>query len=342
MRLTANKLPAHLQRHGFAPLYLLAGEEPMQVLEAADLLRIRAREEGAERTVLVADKQFDWNRVLTEGANLSLFGGRKLIELRLGAGSPGKEGGDVLIRYAGDPPPDTILLVSMDKLDKRMQQSRWFKAVDKAGTVIQIWPVEPSRLPEWIIGRMRESGRRIAPEAAELIAQRTEGNLLASRQELDKLCLLVDKPGIGLEDAQEAVIDSARFDVFAMIQSALAGNAPRVSRMLRGLRQEGAEPITLYGAIMWELRRLCAMAAALADGESEDRVFAAHHVWPQRQAAARSVLRRHDARRLNAMLKQSALIDKALKGAARRDPWNLMEDLLFSMAGIRADTGEPG
>ena len=338
MRLRPDQLTAHLQRQGLAPLYLLSGEEPMQMLEIADLLRARAREGGAERTVMNAGKGFDWNQVIEETANLSLFAGSKLIELRLDGGTPGKEGGETLIRYAQNPPPGNVLLVTMDKLDKRMQQSRWFKAVEAAGVVVQVWPVEPARLPEWIMRRMKQAGRALAPEAAELIAQRTEGNLLAARQELDKLCLLVDKPVVGLDDAREAVIDSARYDVFALIESALAGNAPRIARMSRGLRQEGVEPIAVYGAIMWELRRLCAVAAELADGEPEARTFAAHRIWQQRQAAVRSILRRHDVDRLNRILKEAVLIDRALKGALKRDPWNLIENLLYRMAGVDTAT----
>jgi len=340
MQLKSDQLAAHLQRKGLAPVYLISGDEPLQLLEATDLIRSRAREDGAERNVLIVDKSFDWDLLAQASANLSLFSSLQLTELRVAHYSPGKQGGEVLTTYAENPPADNCLMITMDKLDKRSQQARWFKALDKAGVFIHIWPVEPSRLPAWIVQRLKQLGKRIDLNAAELIAQRTEGNLLAAKQELDKLCLLVSKSDITLVDVQNSVIDSTRHDAFALIEHALLGHAARVAGMLRGLQSEGVEPISIYGALMWEFRRLCTMSAMISNGVAKDKVFADYRVWNQRQTALNSVLSRLDNRRLNQLLAEAIIIDKSLKGAIKRNPWETLENFLFRIAGLRLQSSD--
>jgi DNA polymerase-3 subunit delta len=335
MQLKFEQLTSHLQRNGLAPIYLLSGDEPLQLLEASDLIRRRASQEGAERNVLIVDRAFDWDQLSQASANLSLFSSKQLTELRVAHYSPGKPGGDALTAYAENPPVDTCLLITMDKLDKRSQQARWFKALDKVGVFIQIWPVEPSRLPAWIVQRLQQLGKRIDKNAATLIAERTEGNLLAAKQELDKLCLLVNKQDITLEDVQNSVIDSTRHDAFALIEHALLGNAVRVASMLRGLQSEGVEPISIYGALMWEFRRLCSISALVANGMPRDKAFTEFRVWNQRQTAVNSVLARLDTRALNQLLAESIIIDKSLKGMTKRSPWETLENFLFRIAGLR-------
>ena len=223
MRLRADQLADNLGRRGLSPIYYISGDEPLQMLEAADLVRRLAREQGCEeRTVLDVVKGFDWNQLSQASANLSLFASRRLIELRLGSQKPGKEGASALLDYASRTDLEDVLLLTSDKIDKRIQQGRWFKALDLVGVTVQIWPIEPDRLPDWIRQRMQSYGKKMDRDAASLIAERVEGNLLAARQEIDKLALLVDKDVVDLKDAMEAVSDSSRFEVFDLIESGLS------------------------------------------------------------------------------------------------------------------------
>lgn len=335
MRLKLDQLHARLKQGLPAPVCLVTGAEPLQLMEAADAIRQRARADGfAERQVLDVQRGFDWNELALAGASLSLFCNRRIIELRLGASSPGKDGGQALVVFCGRNDADTLLLITADKLDKKAQQTRWFKALDKAGVVIQIWPVEPAQLPAWIARRMERHGRRMDSDAAELISQRVEGNLLAACQEVDKLALLVDSPTISLTDVARAVTDSARYDVFDMLDASLAGNGGRASIMLRGLRQEGVEPLAVFGACMYELRRLCAMAAAAASGVPHDRILAEYRIWNQHAPAVRAALARITAARACRFLREASHVDRVLKGAIRLDSWFVLEGFLLRMAGI--------
>ncbi len=306
------------------------------MVEAADLIRSSARDGGyEERTVLNVEKGFDWGQLREAGANLSLFSSKRLIELRLNTQKPGREGGAALTDYADNPPTDNVLLITSNKIDKKTRQSKWFKALDKKAGVIQIWPVGPAQLPGWVRQRCKQHNKAIHHDAAAFIAQRVEGNLLAAKQEIDKLVLLVDKPEIDSNDVLSAVIDSARFDVFALNESVFLGQVERVARMLRGLKNEAVEPVNIYAALIWEFRRVNAMAHEIAKGKAKEQVFAAYRIWQQKKPAMTAVINRFNARQLAALLTESITVDKAIKGVIKADSWLLLERFMFAIAGQR-------
>lgn len=335
MQSSFEQLPNLLQKKGLSQVYLIAGDEPLQTMEASDQIRSLARDSEIDRTIFSFEKGFDWNQLYQESASMGLFSSAKLLELRMAHHTLGKQGSEALINFLDNAPVENSLLITMDKLDKRMQQSRWYKAIDKIGVIVQIRSPNPSKLPDWIIRRFRQNEKTIDPGAAELIAIKTEGNLLATQQEIEKLCLLITGDQVSIEDVKNSVTDNSRYDVFALIEFALNGHGDRALNMLRGLRQEGVEPISIYGAIMWELRRIMSISCQLAAGLPKDKVFNQHRVWYQRQAAINSLLKRLDKKYLYSLLQEAIYIDRSLKGAVRTNPWELMERLLFSLGGTR-------
>ena len=338
MRLKSEQLPAHLNRPELLPVYYVSGDEPLQLQEAGDLIRARARELGHdERIVLEMDTGFDWGRLQEAGANLSLFSSKRIIELRLGDQKPGREGGAALAAYAAGHSADNLLLLTSGRIDRKAQQAKWFKALEQCGCCIQVWPVGPAELPGWIMARCRRQGKTITRETAALIAQRVEGNLLAAQQEIDKLALLVDQAEIGGEAALNMVVDSARYDVFDLIESVFLGKPERVSRMLRGIRNEGIEALNVYGALMWGFRRAGAIAHEIARGKPKEQVYGAYRVLERHRKGLNMLLRRFTPDRLSALLVEALEVDKALKGVVEADGWRLLEKFMFALAGYRLD-----
>ena len=273
MRVRPDQLERHLGR-GLASIYVVYGDEPLQREESLDVLRSAARRSGfEERIVLHAESGFDWSELQAHAASLSLFAERRLIDLRLPGGSPGKDGGPVLAQYAADPPPDTMLLLSCGRLDRRSTTTKWFKALEGAGDVIEVFPVRARDLPRWIVDRCRARGVTVERDAAGALAERNEGNLLACAQEIDKLCLLAEGRPITVEEVMRTVADSARFGAFDLIDPALDGDAARVVRILHVLREEGVEPIHVLGSLTWAIRGVCGIAAGLEGGARLDDVL---------------------------------------------------------------------
>ncbi len=253
MRLNSDQLPAALAR-GLAGIYLVSGDEPLLVGEAADFIRAAARAAGyADRSVFFIDRGFAWDELRHASQSLSLFAERRLFELRMPSGKPDK-GAQQLEELAERPVPDVVCLIVTDKLDRKAGDAPWVKAVEKRGVWVPVWPVETAALPAWLRARARLIEADIEPAAAQLIVDRVEGNLLAAKQELDKLALLANGAPIGAELVLRSVGDSARFDVFQLAEAAAAGDAVRALRVLMGLKSEGVEPTLILWALLRELR----------------------------------------------------------------------------------------
>jgi DNA polymerase-3 subunit delta len=326
MKLYANKLDNHLAHH-FRPIYFISGDEPLQLNECADLVRRKARELGySGREVFVADNDFDWSQLLSAADSMSLFAELRILELRLPSGKPGREGGAALRQYAERPAEDAVLLVTSGKIDKTGQNSAWYKAIDKAGISLQVWPVSPQELPAWITRRMRGLGLRPTHDAAELIAERVEGNLLAAQQEIDKLALLYADSEINIQEVLGVVADSARYQTFDLADAALLGNAKRVVNILEGLRAERIDPVPVLIALSMHVRSATQIARIMDNGRSIDAAMREARIWKNRQNIFQQALHRHDADSWDRINLRCAQLDLACKGMVRRG--NLWDELL--------------
>lgn len=331
MKLTPDNLAAQLKRN-LAPVYLIAGEEPLQRDEAADAVRAAARAQGyTEREVFEAERGFDWNRLRQAGASLSLFASRRVLDVRLGNAKPDEAGAETLSAYAADPAPDTLLLVTCGKLERG--GGTWTTALEQAGVMVQVWPVEAKQLPAWLERRLRSRGLTPDADAVALLAERVEGNLLAAVQEVEKLLLLYGPGPVTAEAVREATADSARFDAFKLVDAALAGDRARSLRILAGLKQEGGEPPMIVGALTYALRELANLAWQIEAGIPTQQVLG--RVWQQRRPLYQQALKRGRARDWQRLLARAARVDRISKGQTRGQAWDELLNLIANMAGLQ-------
>ena len=329
MRVRPEQLGAVLKKD-LSLIYVLSGDEPLQMQESGDAIRSAAKAGGfLHRTVLSVESGFDWNQLITETQSLSLFAEKKVLELRIPQGKLGKEGSKAIQAYSAQRPADTVLLISLPKLDRSQQQTKWFKSLDRAGVVIQIWPIEGRNLVQWITQRLQQAGLQPAPGVAQQMAEQVEGNLLAARQEIEKLRLIQPPGPLSLAELKAAVSDNARFNVFALSDAGLQGDLVRCLKVLEALQQEGvAAPV-----VLWALHRDIAILAELAgtkgQGTGMDSVFAQARVWPQRKALLQQALRRKGPWWV--LLSECHRIDAQIKGGEPGDPWVGLEQLSARM-----------
>ncbi len=336
MELRSDRLERQLASEPLRPVYLIAGGEPLLVQEAADAVRARAREEGfGEREVFDAEGSFDWDSLTMGLAALSLFSTRRLFDLRLPTGKPGKDGSAAIQAYCADPPPDTVLLITAQDWSKS-HAGKWTEAISRAGHLVPIWPIKPHELSEWLSKRLRLRGLTATPAAVAVLAERVEGNLLAAAQEVDKLALL--SPGAQLdEEAMDGfVADSARFDVFKLVESALAGDATRSARMLHALRAEGEQVPGLLPMLAMEVLRLAQLARVAADGGNLMSAMRDARVWDSKQALYKRAIDRHPGTRWEIFVGEAGRIDRIAKGREAGDAWLSLERLLIAMAEPKA------
>jgi len=333
VRISPDALPSGLGR-GLRSAYLVTGSEPLLIAEASDAIRAAARAQGyAEREVHFLERGFDWNALLADAANLSLFASRRLIELKIGP-TPDAESGRALAGLAERPPEDTVLLVS-GELEYKTLKTAWVGAFEKHGVLVVSQPVGRPALPGWIRERLGRKGVTIEPAAAELLADRVEGNLLAAQQEVERIALLMPGTQLDVGQVAELVADSARYDVFELAAAAFSGQAERALRILAGLRAEGREPPLVLWALLNDLRGLSRVAQRMERERSLDDVFRSEQIWSNRQGPLRAALKRLARQEIESLLLAAAQADRMAKGSLRGDAWVALESLVARIAGVR-------
>lgn len=336
MPLSPAQFEQRLRGDTLAPAWLIASSEPLLLLEACDALRQRARALGyAEREVFDADARFDWDQLAASGAALSLFATRRLLEVRLPTGKPGKEGGAALEAFCRQPPPDVVLLVAAGDWS-RAHEGAWSRAIEAAGHAVVLWPPKPQELPAWIAARLRARGIEATPDAVELLSARIEGNLLAAAQEVDKLALLLGRGRVDAHGIESLVADCARYDVFRLADTALAGDAPRALHMLAGLRAEGEQPVAVLSWLASQVQLLAQLAATQEAGGNLAQAMQAARLWESKQALFKRALARGSAAQFERLLADCARIDRIGKGRAHGDAWVELERLTVGIAAPRA------
>lgn len=333
-KLRPEQLAQSLNRE-LTQIYLVSGDDHLLVQEACDQIRAAARKaDFTEREIYHADSAFDWHQLITASNSLSLFTERKIFELRIINGKPGDAGSKALIEYCQAPSADNLLLIITPKLDSSSQRSKWYKAVEAAGDTIQIWPVAPQQLPHWIHTRVQQAGLRADPEAIDLLTTRIEGNLLAAVQEIEKLKLLCKDGLITTEIVASAVADSARYDLFSLIDKALYGDSRAAVRTLQGLKSEGTEAAVVLWALAREVRTLNRIADAINRGQSFDSAAKSQGVWDKRKTLVSNAINRLKQKQLQLLLRKANHIDKAIKGLRKADSWDELMDLTLNLSGV--------
>ena len=333
MQIKGEQLAAHLERE-LKAVYVVYGDEPLLVIEAADAIRAAARRKGFdEREVLTAITGFNWNDLHHATGNMSLFGGRKLIDLRIPTGKPGREGGKAIQDYCAHPSPDALLLVTLPGLDWSEEKAAWLKALTDAGVAVKLIPPNLAELPAWIAGRLRRQQQKAGNEALRFIAERVEGNLLAAHQEIQKLALLYPEGELSLQQIQEAVLNVARYDLDGLREALLSGDVARLTRTLDGLQQEGEAPPLVLWAMTEEVRALAQVKAGQKQGQPVDALLKEARVWGARQSLFKRALPRIKESTANAALEDAARIDRMIKGIGGGDGWTEFLRLGLGLAG---------
>ena len=323
MKLTSDSLATHLGER-LLPAYLVSGDEPLLAAEAADAVRTRARGAGfTQREVHFIERAADWDEVRASAANLSLFAARRVMEIRLASGRPGTAGNAALIALLEARDPDTLFLILTPRLDRDAQGADWVRSVEAHGAWVQIWPVDSHRLVAWLKGRCRRLKLEASEEALELLAARTEGNLLAAHQELTQLALLAPDGRVTPDTVLAGVADSARFDVFGLGEAVLKGEAARALRVLAGLRAEGTEPTLVLWALSRALRDVWSARGGDRPPASQQR----------HRAALEQALRRASRLPFAALALRAARVDRMIKGRVAGDAWDQLALLAADICG---------
>ena len=325
-------LPKWLKNNQPPSAWLVCGDEPLQLSEALVAITQHAKEHGCdERVALHAyEAGFQWRELVEQCARMSLFASKRLVEVKLGSRDPGSAGSAAIKEALQRSHAGLVLLFSFEKHDGRTKRAAWYKALADCGEVVAVAKVSYADLPKWLVARASMLNFKLGLDAAEWIADRTEGNMLAAVQELNLLAMSGCE-AVGLSDILSEIRDSARFNVFDLLQQACMGNVGRAIRMLRGLRDEGAEPVAILGALLWELRRLCVVATASAGAPPGKNLLLKSGIYGDRQKAAAALIGRGGLAGLHQLMAAALQTDRVLKSGDKERAWRSINWLFVTV-----------
>jgi DNA polymerase-3 subunit delta len=325
--LNVQQLNDHLDK-ALAPVYLVSGDEPLQIEESLTQIRAKAREQGyVERQVLYVERSFDWSQVTEQSSNMSLFGDKKILELRLPSGKPGTPGGKALQQYCEHMSDDVLLIIQSGKIEKATLKSKWVQAISQAGVFMRIWPLTGTDLVRWVQARLKLEELSDDRQAAEYIASRVEGNMLAAAQEIEKMALLALGNDNG-DSSQAWVSSQTKYNVFDLVDTILSGQRSKVIKILSQLQRESFAPnLVLWG--LAELVRAVIYTSSQKRGQSKG-VQNAFYYNKRNQLGVHA--NKFNREQLYTLLMKCGQVDQMIKGRATGDVWLSFTDVALKLA----------
>jgi DNA polymerase-3 subunit delta len=326
-----DKLGQSLSRN-LDQIYLIAGEESVLVNEAADQIREAAKQAGfTERSVYHADQPgFSWEECLCSLNSLSLFSERKVMEIHFEKNNPKDPH---LLEYSEQPDPDTLLIIFSPKINKNSQKAKWFQKLDKASIFIPVWPLDERRLRQWISTHCKRLNINLDQEAVTFLIENTEGNLLALKQELEKLALTCPEAPIDQGTVSASLSNSSSYTVFDLTDMMVRMHTSDCLKILRFLREERIAENQVAWAVAREIHIVHRIMKAIASGSRPNDAMASQGIWQQRQPSYQNIINNQNPGNLERLIARCHELDLSIKGLKELDPWQLLDDIV-----IRATT----
>ena len=332
-----NIKPEQLQNslsNQLASTYFAFGAEILLVEQSLSMINGAARENGfTERFRFDIDGNFSWESIISLISSPSLFAEKRIIECRLTTGKIGVKGSKALTEVVENLPEDILLIISSGKLEMAQQKSKWFKALDKNGVIIQHWEVQSSQLVGWITKNMSQLGLDSNIDVANAIAYCTEGNLLATMQEIQKLKIAYPEGKINLQEYLNQIDQQSQYSVFGMIDSALQGDTDKVNKIFNSLVDDSTPPVIIISSLYREIKNLVTMSIELRSNQTIESILNNHRVWQKRKPLISNALKKHSYQRLQKLLLKLGRIDRSLKGMDNLNVYDELQNVVISLSG---------
>jgi len=333
MNIKPEQLQNHLSNQP-ASLYFAFGSEILLVEQSLTTIKDAAKKLGFdERFRFDIDGNFSWDAIFNLISSPSLFADKRIIECRLTTGKIGVKGSKALSELTENLPDDIMLIISSGKLDIAQQKSKWFKALDKKGVIIQHWEVQSEQLVGWIVNHMSQLGLSSSNEVANAIAYCTEGNLLATMQEIQKLQIAYPDGNINLNEYLSQIDQQSQYTVFGMIDAALKGDTDKVNKIFSSLVDDSTPPVILISSLYREIKNLVTMSIELKTNQTIDTILNNHRVWQKRKPLISFALKTHSYQQLQKLLLALGRIDRSLKGMDNLNVYDELQAVVITLSG---------
>jgi DNA polymerase-3 subunit delta len=327
MQVRPNQFDSHLANKALPAIILLFGDEPQQKLDVLDAIRAKAKQSGfEERQSLTADGDFSWHQLIDATQTMSLFSDKQYIELTLPTGKPGAQGAAILTEIAQNTSDDVLLLIQGPKIGKDVQNAKWFKQLLNNAWFCHCYELQGNQLGQWIKQRAQTLNVPLNSDGCAVIADMSEGNLLAANQEILKLALIYpNETVLDQQKVSAAVIDQSRYTVFQFTDEVLAANMSKAMKMLYRLESEGIEPNIVLWSLIKEAQLL--EQCLTYHQRSEQIPYAKLRIWQNKQSLYNSALMRLSGAHIAILIEHLQKADSMLKSESVDKPFVLISHL---------------
>ena len=324
MRIYPEQLQQHIKQQ--LPLCILVfGDEALLSLEAEDLIKNIAKSQGyLEHFSFSLDGNFEKDEIYSHLQSLSLFSDKKIIHLSLTKTS--KENTAFLREIAPLLNSDILLLLQGPKLNNQQLNGAWFKKLEAQGLFVATNAPTTQRFPQWIFQRLKAVDLQADKEVVDFLCVHFEGNLLAAKQEFEKLALLYPKQTLTLHQVEQSITTHNHFSIFQWLDSLLAGDKLRSQRILQQLKAEGSELLLLSATLSSEIQKLLKLSYQ-SKHTPLPQLLNQHQpkLWASKQVLMTHALTNVSTPQLEQLLMQCAELEVNVKVENSTDSWLTLE-----------------
>ncbi len=315
------------------PVNIICTDEALLQKEACDQIIDEAKQKGvSEREIVDVTDKFGWGELLANSSSLSLFAEVKLTDIRFSK-APQKDAQQALVELLQTADQDNCFLIRLPKLEKRQKATKWFKAISDGARVQDLWPPKPYAFNDWIQQRAKHFGVNLELDACAMLAEQTEGNLLAASQSLEKLKLLFADESINTDKLTQVISDNARYSVFLCLDEALAGKGERAVKMLKKFQQESIAPISILVNLTREIKTCNQVALAVQKGQTAMQALSKSYLWDSKKKMIAAAAGRLPLPLWQKLVIRCAYLDRMVKGQEKGNIWQELESCLWLLSG---------
>ena len=220
---------------------------------------------------------------ITGGVRTSPFLSARRVVLIRGAEALSKEQQEELLAYLDDPSPTTCVVLASTRLDLR---TRLAAAIQKKGVVVRFDRLETGSLKESLLAAARGLGKRLSPEAMDLLITLAGDDLRQLNYSVEKAALFTgEREEIAPQDIEALVGETRARSIFQLTDAVGARDLEVALRCLSALLEGGEEPLAILGMLARQIRLLF-RAKALQEQAASSSTMARSLGLPPRVIAA--------------------------------------------------------
>ncbi len=270
------ELKRQIKERQFARVYLLYGEESYLRNYYSKLLMEAVTQEDTMNSATFSESDIDLAAFRDFVETMPFFADYRFALVR-DSGLFTKSADD-WAQVIANLPETAVVVFNEEKADKR---TKLYKAVEKAGRVVEMKKPSEEELMTWVLGRCKANNLKITRTAAEEFVMRTSDNMENMISEFDKLAAYVAETGeIRIEDVQAVTTLWIQNRIFQMMDAMAEGREKSALSMYYDLLALKEPPMRILFMVGKLIRQLLQVKQLQKAGTGADAIAGQLRVRP--------------------------------------------------------------